>query len=316
MLLSLLLFAGIAALLYQNFLYRYEIAGTVEGNYKKIYAQDEAIIDTIYVKSGQKVKKDTVLADLNGDKVLSQLKVLQSIKNARVKERKLQSSLKNSIHVVPLDREVLSLEKQAVDEYYSMLQNARVQFQNHLITNQELIDIKMKYQEVREGYALYKSQSSYPQSGTIQALQKVVNVEEVDLQMLEKKRLLEELRLFSPEDGIIYDVITQSGDRVGKNDPLLTLWIYKVPQIICVLSTYKASDLKIGSEVEIIDSIDGQEFTGIVKEIKNTSYEQDLKTPRLKSFSDVFIVIEPENNAIVLPPHSMVKVKFKRTFQF
>ena len=316
MLFSLLLLAGIATLLYQNFLYRYELAGTVAGNYTKIYTQSEGIIDTIHVKAGQKVKKDTLLADLNGDKILSQLKVLQSIKDARVKEKKLQASLKKNIPTIPINREVLSLKKQAVSEYYGMLQNARVQFQNRLITNQEFIDIKMKYQEAKEGYALYKSQNAYPQGGTIQALQKVVNVEEVDLQILEKRRLMEELRLFSLEDGIIYDVLAKSGDSVGKNDPLLTLWTYKVPQIICVLSTYKASDLKIGSKVEIVDSIDGQEFTGIVKEIKNTSYEQDSKTPRLKSFNDVFVVIEPEKNAIVLPPHSMVKVKFKRSFGF
>jgi multidrug resistance efflux pump len=314
MLFAFLLFVTIATLLYQNFLYRYEIAGTVEGNYKKIYAQNEGIVETIYVKSGQKVKKDTVLVDLNGKEILSQLKVLQSIKNARVKERKLQSSLKNNIHVIPLDREILSLKKQAVDEYYNMLQNARMQFQNRLITNQEFMNVKMKYQEAKESYTLYKNQNSYPQRNTIQALQKVVNVEEVNLQIMEKRRLLEKLRLFSLDDGIVYDVVAQNGDRVGKNDPLLTLWTYKVPKIICVLSSYKASDLKIGSKVEIIDSIDGQEFTGVVKEIKNTSYEQDLKTPRLKSFSDVFIIIEPEKNAIVLPPHSMVKVKFKRSF--
>ena len=57
MLLSLFLLAAIATLVYQNLLYKFESAGTVERNYKKIYPLSSGIIDKIYVKMVIRLRK-------------------------------------------------------------------------------------------------------------------------------------------------------------------------------------------------------------------------------------------------------------------
>jgi multidrug resistance efflux pump len=315
-LLSLLLFLVIAGLLYQNLRYKYERVGMVESNYKTIYPNNEGIIEKVYFNVGDKVKKGDVLADLNSDKIFYKLKLLDSIKNARIKEKHMQSTFQKKADIVIDDNELLTLKKQIVKDRNKDLQNAKIQFKNHLITKSDFMSIKNSYLEAKERYAYYKKQSQYQKNSNLPPLPKVINIEEVELKISNQKRLLEEFRVSSPLDGKVYEINVESGDRVGKNDSILTLWTKDKPQIIVTLSSYKAVDLKIGDEVEIVDALENQKFTGVVRHINDSSFDTDFKIATTKKANEVFIAIEPEDSAKVLAPHSMVNVLFKRKFGF
>ncbi len=314
---SLLLLAGIAALLYQNLLYKYERVGMVESNYKTIYPINDGMIEKIYYKAGDKIEKNDILVDFNGDKMLHELKVLESIKNAKIKEKKMLATFKNKPNKVIDDSELLRVGRQIVNDRYKELQNANMQLKNHLITRADMRTIKKSYQDAKERYAFYKKQGVYQNSNSPQSIiPRVINVEEIELKILNQKRLLEEFRLFSPVDGTVYEVNAEVGDRVSRRDPIIILWTHAKPQIVVTLSSYKAVDLQIGSKVEIVDSVENQIFNGVVKQINDLELDNKVKMVTTKKSNEVFVTIEPEDGARVLPPHSIVKVRFKRTFGF
>ena len=313
---SLLLFAGIAALLYQNLLYKYERVGMVESNYKTIYPINDGMIEKIYYKAGDKIEKNDILVDFNADKMLHELKVLESIKNSKIKEKKILATFKNRPNKVVDDSALLRIGREIVQDRYKELQNANMQLSNHLITRADMRSIKKSYQDAKERYAFYKKQGVYQNNNSVQPLPRVINVEEVELKILNQKRLLEEYRLFSPVDGTVYEVNAEVGDRVSSGDPIIILWTHAKPQIIVTLSSYKAVDLQIGSKVEIVDSVENQIFNGVVKQINDLELDNKVKMVTTKKANEVFVTIEPEDGARVLPPHSIVKVRFKRSFGF
>jgi multidrug resistance efflux pump len=288
----------------------------VESNYKTIYPKHEGVFEKIYLKSGDKVEKNDILADLNSDKMLSQLKILESIKRAKTQEKKMLATFKNKPNRVVDDSELLAIQRQIVQERYRDLQNAKMQLKNHLITNADMRSVKDSYQDAKQKYAFYKKQGVYQNSNNYQPLPKVINIEEVELKIADQKKLLEEFRIFSPVDGTVYEVNAQVGDRISKRDSFIILWTHNKPQIIVTLSSYKAVDLQIGSKVEIVDSVGNQKFNGVVKGINDLELDNNIKMVTSKKANEVFVTIEPEEGAKVLPPHSIVKVLFKRTFGF
>ena len=158
-----------------------------------------------------------------------------------------------------------------------------MQLSNHLITRADMRSIKKSYQDAKERYAFYKKQGVYQNNNSAQPLPRVINVEEVELKILNQKRLLEEYRLFSPVDGTVYEVNAEVGDRVSRRDPIIILWTHAKPQIIVTLSTYKAVDLRIGSKVEIVDSVENQIFNGVVKQINDLELDNKVKMVTTKS---------------------------------
>lgn len=313
---SLLLLAGITALLYQNLLYKFERVGTVESNYKTIYPINDGVIEKIYVKVGDKIDKNDILIDLNSESKLHELRVLESIKSAKIKEKKMLATFKNRARKVVDDSELLSIQRSIVNERYNELQNANMQLRNRLITRADMRSIKKSYQDATERYAYYKKQGDYQNNNTSQPLPKVINVQEVELKIANQKKLLEEFRIFSPVSAVVYEIHSDIGDRVGRRDSLITLWTHSKPQIIVTLSAYKAVDLQIGSKVEIVDSLENQKFNGVVTHINDLELDNSQSLAISKKENEVFVTIEPEDSARVLYPHSIVKVLFKRSFGF
>ena len=318
LLFSLLFLSLLAALLYQNFYYRYERVGTVESNYKTIYPSYEGVIDSIYPKVGDRVDNNDALVDFDTNKIHNELKILESIKESRLKERAVERSFrKNSKKTVPVeDNNLLYVNRNIVNERESELQNAQMLLNQQLITMSEYLSVKKSLQDAKAKYAFYKKQSSYQQRNTISSPPRVINVKEIELKIENQKRVLEELRIFSPLGGVVYEINANVGDRVGKKDPVMTLWTGEVPEIIVTLSAYKAVDLKIGDKVEIVDSLESKKYSGVVTNINNLSFSKNYKISTQKSENQVYVSIKPEESAKLLFPHSVVRVLFKRNFGF
>jgi multidrug resistance efflux pump len=307
----LLFFIGVT--LYYNLRYTYEGIGIVEGNYKNIYTTNEGVLEKIYPKVGDIVKKDDVLAEINSDKILQQIKLLETIKETKLKKMKVDSIYQNSTVDFRSNGELLKLKKELVNESYKNYKNAKVQFNNHLITKVDLLYFKNKFLEAKESYALYKEKSE--KHKTLPAVApKVYNIDEVVLKIKNKKRLLEEYRVFSPIAGKVYEITAEVSDFITRDKPLMVLWTDNKPKIIATLDAKEAIDIKVGTSVEIIDSLEEYKFEGKVKHITNKVLNMDIKRDNVSNI--VYVEIEPEEGSKVLAPKSVAKVLFKREFGF
>jgi len=311
-LLSLFLLLLIGATLFYNLRYVYESVGIVEGNYKNIYPKHEGILEKIYVQIGDRVKKGDILADMNSEKILQQIKLLETIKETKLKKIEADS-LYQTTTTHKNSSELLTLKKQILNESYKNYQNAKIQFDNHLITKTELLYFKNKFLESKESYTLYKEKST-TQKNTHSSAPKIYNIEETNLKIKNKKILLEEYRIFSPQDGKVYEITAEVSDFISRDKPVMVLWTDNRPKIIVSLDAKDAINIKIGLSVEIVDSLGEYKFKGIVKHITNKVLDMDIKTDGMSNV--VYVEIEPEERSKVLPPRSVVKVLFKRAFGF
>jgi multidrug resistance efflux pump len=318
-LLSLLLFSILGGVLYYNFRYQLESIGVVDGNYKKIYPNRSGVIDNIYVKEGDNVKKSDILVDFDTKDLLYKIEILKSEKkNTQQQEKEQQKVVKiNSKNSKPLpDREILKIKQQMVHESLQAYRNAQIQLKNHLITKSDLQNIKRSYLSAKESYAFYKKQFKSDTPSTYIAPIKVVNYKKMDLEIANKERMLEEFRIFAPIEATIYNIYAEVGDKVNSKDALMTLWSHQVPRIICKVTEKEAIKLKNGSQVEIIDELNHQKFSGTIKQISNLAFDKNSDVFDRNTEDIVFVVVEPEDRAKELTPYSRVKVLFKRSFDF
>ncbi len=312
---SILLLLSIVGILFYNLRYQYEGVGTVEGNYKNVYVKKSGILEKVYVQDGEKVKRNDVLADINSEKLLRQIKLLETIKETKLKKIKSYSSDKNNVAITD-DMEILNIKKQIMQEEYKNFQNSKILLKNHLITKAEMLHFKNLYLDAKESYISYKEKSIRYKNSTKGSSIKLYNLEETELKINNKKRELEEYRIFSPYDATVYEITKKTGDLVNKNTPLFVLWIDKVPKIVCYLPVKKAIDIKVGSKVDIIDSLEQQRFSGIVKRIINSDLKTTMYGYGPYNLNEVLVEILPEDNTRILSPKSIVKVLFKRDFKF
>ncbi len=311
---SLLLLFTIAGILFYNLRYQYEGVGVVEGNYKNVYVKKSGILEKIYVQDGDKVKKNDILADINSEKLLRQIKLLETIKETKLKKIKANSS-KDSAPVTD-DTDILKIKEQIMQEEYKNFQNSKVLLKNHLITKAEMLHYKNLYLDAKESYISYKEKNMRQKNNGTKISAASYNLEETQLKIINKKRELEEYRIFSPYDATVYEITKKTGDLVNKSNPLFVLWIDKVPKIVCYLPVQKAIDIKVGSKVDIIDSLERQKFTGIVKRILNSDPKTTINAYGSYSLNEVLVEISPEEKTRILSPKSIVKVLFKRDFKF
>ena len=321
-LLTFLLFSIIGGFLYYNFRYQLESIGIVDGNYKKIYPKKGGVIDAIYVKEGDVVKRSDILVDLDTKDLLYKIEVLKSEKKAKQKQEiednkvNRANSRNNRISRAKPDREIVRIKQQMVNESLQAYKNAKIQFENHLITRGSLQGIRRTYLSAKESYAFYKKQFKTNIVPNYEAPPKIVNYQKMDLEIANKQRLLEEFRLFAPLEGSVYNIYAEVGDKVNTKDAILTLWSHQIPRIICKVDEKQAIKLKNGSTVEIINDLNSRKFTGIIKQISNLAFDKNSDLFGLGNEGGVFVVIEPEEGAKELPPYSRVKVLFKRNFDF
>ncbi len=318
-LLALLLFSILGGILYYNFRYQLESIGVVDANYKKIYPNKTGVIENIYVKEAQSVKKSNILVDFDTKDLLYKIEILKSEKKNRQEQEKEQLKVVkiNNKHTKPLpDREILKIKQQMVQESLQAYRNAQIQLKNHLITKSDLQNIKRSYLSAKESYAFYKKQYKSDTTPTYIAPIKVVNYKKMDLEIANKERMLEEFRIFSPIDATVYNIYAEVGDKVNSKEAIMTLWSHQVPRIICKVDEKDAIKLKNGSQVEIVDELNHQKFNGTIKQISNLAFDKESDIFGRSQEDGVFIVIEPEDRAKELPPYSRVKVLFKRSFNF
>lgn len=311
----LMLVVAIGAVTYYNLRYSYKGVASVEGNYQKIYPKTSQIIEEIYVKAMDKVHKNDVMADLSDEEISYQLKLLTSIRETKLQEQKIQEDLYASMNTPNNDTTVLQLKQQMVSENHKMYTYAKVQYENHLITLSQLQDYKKRYLASKEALEIYKNQSMNSKI-LRRPVQKVINVEESDLQIANTKRQMEQLRIFSPEDATVYEVHQHTGDLSDKRVPMFTLWTHDVPKILCTIDAKEAVNIKIGGDVEIVDMQNGHTYAGNVQQIKSNSTEMVSGEEMQREFDKVVVVIKPEAKSNALAPHSVVEVLFKRDLKF
>ncbi len=304
----------ITVVVFYNLRYKYEGVGSIEDNYKNIYANKSGIIKDIYVKDGDEVNKNDILVDLDAQKVLAQIKLLETIKDARLKkfhksEDKI-SGKKNSSKLTD-DFNILNIKKQIMEEEYKNFQNAKMLLKNHLITKAEMLRFKNVYLDAKESYISLKAKKDDMNDPL-----KVSDLQELELKIDNKKRELEEYRIFSPYRGTVYEITKKTGDFVDKKDLLFIVWTHKKPKIVCYIPIEKAVEIKVGSKVEIIDSLEQHKFSGVVSRIINSDLKTNMNISATNNLNQALVEILPDDEAKVLSPKSIVKVLFERDFKF
>ncbi len=298
---TLLVILSISGLLYFKYIYFLESTGSITDNYTNIYSPADGIIEKVFVKKDDMIKKNTPLFKLNGEELLYKLKTLKKIK---------KSKLQNKINYKPqlnlrFEKKVLSIKKKIFQNQIKKFKEAKLLLQKHMITKQEYFQTETKLNTAKEDYLIYKSKLlNKLKEYKNRFYAKKSDTKDLDLKIFETKKELEKLNILSPVNAKVYSINTGENQRVIKNQILATVWLKNTPVITTVLPSKELSNIKLNSKVIVVDPQTNKRYRGHVEQIKHR--------PNDPNTNNMTVFILPEKNAKELKPDSLVKVIFKR----
>ena len=297
-------FALLGGLLFFNLRYSYEGSGIVAGNDLKIYSSVNAIVEKLYVKEGDTINKGTPLAELDSSEVTYKLALLEAEKKkkiAKFEQEKLyfQKSL-------PDNKRVISLLKQKVARTKAALRSARIQYAEHLITMRTLSDLENSYLDAKMKLENTKMQKEIMQKRMHVKAPETLQTDDIDVKLEYLKRKLTYYRITAPLDAKVYEIYVSEGQEATRSNPIMLLWTKETPYIVADVPVKYLSDISLGTDVDIVDTLENRTFKGKVFKITN---------PDESVVEDTFrLFIKPDKSENKLKPHQRLQVLFKRDF--
>jgi len=303
LLFALLVLATLGFLFFSQLRYSYKGSGTVVGNYQKIYPKVQATIENIYFKEGDSVKKGDILAQFDTQDIRYKITLLQTEKKQFIENKKHLLANEELMFNKAGNKEIQRSLTQQMRELKKMYQNAKVQYNNHLITSLEYSKIKSKYldsklklQQNRVKNLQFKKRLEHNFDTN--------SAENFDIKIAHTKELLKDYNLFSPVSGKVYEIYGIPGEIAQINRPLLTIWTKDRPLIEVNIPQSKISKIDADTKVDVIDPIKHQTYTATV--VKIGSLDDDKYTK---------VVLKPMGDTSQLKPNQRLDVLFRRTFK-
>lgn len=241
-------------------------AGVVDGEVISLKSLVSGKIDRLNLKEGSSVQQDEILVEINGDKIITQMKGLD------IKGKEIEINQNKLLRRI-------SFLRQNRDYWKSQVESFERLREKDSISGDDLEKAKLKLKEIETG--LFEAEQS------IQELK----VKKEDLQN-EKARLelfLEDFTLFSPISGLVLDRYLNEGESVLPGAAIADILDMNSLFIETFVEEKELGRLSIGQKVEIfVDGLGGYSFSG---EIVLFGKEAE--------FSPKYILSEQERQALL-----------------
>lgn len=278
------------------------ISGTVEANdSRSISFLGGGLVDEVYVKAGDKITANQVLAKINSDKLDSELK-------------KLMNELSIS------KDELNKMKNKGVGDQSAVLKNAQVTYDNAKKTYEANLSLqksgaistdevsKSKQQVDLSKVALDNAQLTYTQAKSnvdIGISQKRIESTNITIRDLQKD--IEKTLVKTPIQGTVTLVNAKTGEVLPNNGVLLNIEDLDNKIVKAYVSENEINRIKLGQLVEITGtSIKGKTFTGEVTYIAPGTIRQD-NSKNVK----VEVKIKLKENVVELRPGFNVNLEIK-----
>jgi HlyD family secretion protein len=278
-------------------------------------------IETIHVKTGQKVAKDDLLVTL--DTTNAKLAVAQaqaSLDQAKEQLRKLENGsrpeeITAAQAVVDEAAALLKLQKLEVERYQGL-------YKEQAATLQQLQTVENQYKRMQAGLvaaqAQYELMKKGPREEDIAIAKTQVALAQVARDQAQDR--LEDHYLQAPFEGVMTVRQFEPGALVDFNQPIFSLLQIDPVYLVLKVSELYLSHIQEGMSVNVtIDALPDQKFTGRVAEI-NPVTETTIRSFRTKillenpqekikpgMFARAEIVVEHITQAITVPADGLRK---------
>ena len=303
--LAIIFFILLLATIYYNTAYIYKSIGTVTGNFARISANNSGKISDLYVKSGERVTKGTLLFELDNSDLLNKLAILE----LKIKKlQKLSHKDKNTTH----DHSILYLlqknylkQKQA---YYS----AQDLYKKHYITKYELVRTYNLFIAAKLKYLQEKTKNIPSNIVLKDKISILTTLTDLEIRQKEIIQKLQDLRIFSPKDGKIYAIKINKGMYVTASDISIIIELDTQPYIVCKVKQDEALNIHKGMDVKIYDYNTDTTYDAYVSTVGNLALNTDSHITNEVSLKEVTIKILFKDKKLRLPLNERVKVWFHR----
>ncbi len=304
--LGVLLFVLIIATIYYNTRFVYRTIGTVSGNFVKVSPSMSGRVEKIFVKVGDKVQTKTLLVKLNDKMILNQLKIIDT------KLLDLSSNFINNPIPIQQNREVLNVLKRDMDKNYDAYISASNLHKKRIITSFDVQRVKIEYSKIKLKYLQEKNRLNAiltPKNNQSSIISLRLTLELKKEELMNK---LNNLRVFSEANGVVYAIKSHIGNYVGLAEELIVIETDEASFVVCKIKQDEAVNLKRGVKVQVYSSFKDETYDAHVEAIGNLALNTRSMITNEVSLEEVTVKIVFDKTDVKLHLNERVKVWFYR----
>jgi len=311
----LTLFAGIVLLGYisftllYNFIFVHQAVGVASGDLVQIPASTNGTLKKNYVAVGDQVHVNDILFDINEEDLLSDLK---KNKEQIEQQTKLLEKLDESTAAKKASN-LLELLKEEYEKKDREYKNAAELYAKNIISIKDyqfvensLSSAKINY--IRELESRERSQGLSEEKKSVLNL----NLEALKTERTRLRKQLEELRIKSPINGVVFTVDHFSGEYLSSNDIVVTLATRQNPFILFKLPSIQSGKTRLGMKAKVYSYETGKSYEGIVSSIGYSAINPRSTLLQEVSLDQTVIKVDLIGNDIEIPLNSRVQVWVKK----
>ncbi len=311
----LTLFAGIVLLGYisitllYNFIFVHQAVGVASGDLVQIPASTNGTLKKNYVKVGDHVRVNDILFDINEDDLLNELKKNKEQIDRQTKlldQLNLSTGAKQSSNLLALLQE----EYEKKDREYK---NAQELYSRNIISIKDYQFVENSLSSAKINYI----RELESRQGALGASEEKKNVLTLNLEALKTERAmlrkqLEELRIKSPINGVVFTVDHFSGEYLSSNDIVVTLATRQNPFILFKLPSIQSGKTHLGMKAKVHSYETEETYEGVVSSIGYSAINPRSTLLQEVSLDQTVIKVDLVGGNIEIPLNSRVQVWVKK----
>jgi len=315
----LALFAGISLALFilftlfYNTILVYKTVGVVVGNIIHVTSGKSGDLKRIYVRVGDEIHVNDVLFDLYDFNLLEKIeKNSAAITNQHEKLNEVGKTEDNDT-----EDDILALLLQEFKRKEKEYQNARRLFENGAISIKDFQFVENSWSNAKISYKKYKQQKDRT-TKTVKEKRDLIQLK-IDYLTSERQELLkqlEELRIKSQINGVVYNVSYSQGEHVAPDDVIMTLATRRNPYILFKIPSHQSARVNLGMNARVYSFETGKTYDGTISSIGYSSINPRSNLLQEVSLEQTVIKVDLAGPAMDMPLNSRVEVWVKKSIPF
>jgi len=311
----LTLFAGVVLLGYisltllYNFIFVQQAVGVASGDLVQIPASANGTLKKNYVKVGDQVHVNDILFDINENDLLNDLKKNQE---QIAQQTKLLEQLNESAEVQKSSN-LLDLLKEQYEKKEHEYKNAQELYSKNIISIKDYQFVENSLSTSRINY-IRELESRERSEGLSEEKHSVLtlNLDTLKTERTMLRKQLEELRIKSPINGVVFTVDHFSGEYLTSNDIVVTLATRQNPFILFKIPSMQSGKTHLGMKSKVYSYETGESYEGVVSSIGYSAINPRSTLLQEVSLDQTVIKVDLVGNNIEIPLNSRVQVWVKK----
>ena len=308
-----LLLGYIVFTLVYNIVFVYETVGVASGHLIQIIPGTEGTLKKNHVKVGDDVHVGDILFDLNEGHLLEEI---YKNKDQIARQEKLLDELdrKNKERVPSA---LLTLLKKEYEKKEREFQNASKLYRDNVISIKDYQFVENSYNRAQINYLRELEQREQSQNASDE--KKNLLALNIDILKSEREQLLmdlEELRIKSPINGVVFTIDYFPGEYLMANDVVVTLATRQNPFILFKMPSKQSGKAQLGMTVRVYSFETGKTYRGVITSIGYSAINPRATLLQEVSLDQTVIKVDVEGDNADIPLNSRVEVWVRKDVPF